>query len=153
MDANDSKNIPFVVWSHLLWDLIQQITSCLWCAFTGANYFNSGQSGVAPAFQVSTGDSLAARQVIHSRKVYMHSKYLTASQTPPPCLVIRWSVWVMFGPFLGPFLSHFGACLDHFLVMLGLGGPSWGPLANFGAILGSTSDFDVIFDQIRENGY
>ena len=34
--------------------------------------------------------------------------------------------------------------------MLGLGGPSWGPLASFGAILGSTSDVDAIFDQIRE---
>ena len=79
--------------------------------------------------------------------------YPTASQTPPPCLEIRWSVWVMLGPFWGPFLTHFGSFLDHFWVMLGLGGPSWGPLASFGAILGSTSDFDAIFGQIRENYY
>ena len=90
---------------------------------------------------------MAARQVIHSRKVYMHSKYLTASQTPPPCLEIRWSVWVMLGPFWGPFLSHFWTI---FWVMLGLGGPSWGPLASFEAMLGSTSDFDAMFDQIWE---
>ena len=55
----------------------------------------------------------------------------------------------MLGPFWGPFLTHFGSFLDHFWVMLGLGGPSWGPLASFGAILGSTSDFDTIFDKIR----
>ena len=56
----------------------------------------------------------------------------------------------MLGPFRGPFLSHFGSFLDNFWVMLGLGGPSWGPLAPFGAILGSTSDFDAIFDQIQK---
>ena len=47
-------------------------------------------------------------------------------------------------------VEHFVSFLDHFWVMLGLGGPSWGPLASFGAILRSTSDFDAIFDQIRE---
>ena len=56
----------------------------------------------------------------------------------------------MLGQFWDPFLSDFGAFVGHFWVMLGLGGPAWGPLASFGGILGSTSDFDAIFDQIRE---
>ena len=34
--------------------------------------------------------------------------------------------------------------------MLGLGGPAWGPLTSVGAILGSTPNFDAMFDQIRE---
>ena len=51
---------------------------------------------------------------------------------------------------LGQILNHFGSFVDCFWVMLGLGGPAWGPLASFGGILGSTSDFDAIFDQIRE---
>ena len=55
MVAKKSKNITFVVCSHLLRELLQQITSRLWCAFTGGSYSNSGQCGVlvAPAFQVS----------------------------------------------------------------------------------------------------
>ena len=55
----------------------------------------------------------------------------------------------MFGPCWGPCLSHFRSVGDNFWVMLGLGVPSWGPWASFGAILGSTSDFDAIFDQMH----
>ena len=36
--------------------------------------------------------------------------------------------------------------------MVGLWGPCWGPLTLLGAILGSTSQFEPIFEQIRENG-
>ena len=71
----------------------------------------------------------------------------------PMCFEMGWSLWAMFGPFQGPFLMHFVAFLDHSWVMLGLGGASWSPLASFGAILASTSDFDAIFNQIREKNY
>ena len=60
---------------------------------------------------------------------------------------------VFLDTFVGQFLCNFGSFRDHFWVMLGLGGPAWGPLASFGGILGSTSDFDAIFDQIREKNY
>ena len=68
-------------------------------------------------------------------------------------MFVRMVSWTSFRKILGPFwglcLSLFGPFLNNFGVMLGLGGPSWGPLASFGAILGSTSDFDAIFEQIR----
>ena len=50
-------------------------------------------------------------------------------------------------------MGQFGGLLEsfwcHFWAILGLGGPSWGALVSLGAILGSTSDFVTIFDQIR----
>ena len=53
--------------------------------------------------------------------------------------------WDKFGVILDSFWGHFGVILD-------LGGLSWGPLAFLGPMLGSTSDLDTIFDQIREKG-
>ena len=53
--------------------------------------------------------------------------------------------YVMMGQF-GGLLESFWC---HFWAILGLGDPSWGPLVSLGAILGSTSDFVTIFDQIR----
>ena len=50
------------------------------------------------------------------------------------------------------FLGDFEVVSGHFGVMLGLRGPFWGPLTPLGAILGSTSKFEPIFEQIRENG-
>ena len=56
--------------------------------------------------------------------------------------------WVLFGQFWG----HSGVISGHVGVMLGLWGPFWGPLTLLGAILGSISKIEPIFEQIRENG-
>ena len=58
----------------------------------------------------------------------------------------------VFWSILVPFLVYFEVILVHFWVMLGLWGPFWGPLTPLGAILGSTSKNEPIFEQIRENG-
>ena len=53
------------------------------------------------------------------------------------------------GSIVGQFWGLLESFWCHFWAILGLGDPSWGPLVSLGAILGSTSDFVTIFDQIR----
>ena len=53
------------------------------------------------------------------------------------------------GSIVGQFWGLWESFWCQFWAILGLGGPSWGPLVSLGAILGSTSDFVTIFDQIR----
>ena len=64
----------------------------------------------------------------------------------------KYGILFVFLSILAQFLGNFDVSSVHFGIMLGHWSQFWGPLTPLGAILGSTSKFEPIFEQIRENG-